>query len=1201
MGTISKPLLKLKLLDCLRNGNFQQLEDLVQMKFQPLDDPDVQEVVHLILHYSVQVAPISLIKDIVSHWSNESNRDKNLLYLDVNHQDADGNTPLHLASLQSRGDVIQFLLQHHNINDCLLNNAHLQAVELCKNLAIAQMMHASRAKYVGEIAQEFRQAFNNRDFSHLEQILLNKRNSELLDINGTDPETGDTVLHEFVKKRDVVMVRWIIENGGDPFKRDKRGKLPLSLLGKLVKDKDSNSKNALDLEIKQILEKAATEQSVIDVTNNLHEPPTYRGYLKKWTNFAQGYKLRWLILSSDGTLSYYKDQDDTSNACRGSLNMSNCYLHLDSSERLKFEILSGTDGSIRWHLKGNHPIETNKWVWAIQSAIRFSKDRELMVKNTSTNLSNQPTLPPQLNLPPSPTAVGDKLNIITMHSFHSSDPNSYSNHHLLSASTSSISSGDIDLNDNLTESGKQYVSKLKHNQVPYTSGGMPSFDESIKTSSSLINKSELKNIKSIDEENSVGESEGSKIKEDNGGLRFNYDSYIQELSMMQRSISIEISSLTELLHDSNSNSQMLETVRKSLNTISQTFDEINHFTQLRDRKLVKMLTKQQDINNLWIKSVTELELELVDKTEKLAFLDTERKNLKKLLQKKISETAVISDNHGSISKDENILLTNYHTAVSKPLEEIAELIRTNDNEEDSETDEFFDAEDMGNRYTDVLLMESSNSNISGMVSTSSATSDIKIKKSPSMIDSDKLKSVQSENSSECTEITPSNLIDDIIDSRSVSQEEFSVTVVQKDKEMKIKNENSFCGYEDGIRTKLSLGKDNRPKISLWSVLKSMIGKDMTRMTLPVTFNEPTSLLQRVAEDLEYSELLDQAASFSDSTLRLLYVAVFAASSSSSTTKRVAKPFNPLLGETYEYCREEKHYRFFTEQVSHHPPISATWTESPKWDFWGESNVDSRFNGRSFDFKHLGLWYLNLRPDDGSAEDLYTWKKPNNTVIGILIGNPQVDNVGDVKIVNHVTGDYCLLHFIPRGWRATNAYEVKGEVFNSKGEKKWLLGGRWNDSIYAKKVLPSNLTDEVKLDRSETQSLINGPNFEGAKFLIWHIHERPDAPFNLTQFAITLNAPQPHLIPWLPPTDTRLRPDQRAMEEGRYDEAGDEKHRVEEKQRAFRKRRETNGVTYQPKWFTRAIHPITNQEYWNYNDQYWKLRKDHKLEHCGDIF
>lgn len=113
----------------------------------------------------------------------------------------------------------------------------------------------------------------------------------------------------------------------------------------------------------------------------------------------------------------------------------------------------------------------------------------------------------------------------------------------------------------------------------------------------------------------------------------------------------------------------------------------------------------------------------------------------------------------------------------------------------------------------------------------------------------------------------------------------------------------------------------------------MIGKDMTRMTLPVSFNEPTSLLQRVAEDLEYTDLLDIAADRHDSLERLVYVAAFAASEYASTIGRVAKPFNPLLGETFEYVRPDKGYRFFIEQVSHHPPIGAAWAESTKWDYY----------------------------------------------------------------------------------------------------------------------------------------------------------------------------------------------------------------------------------------------------------------------------
>lgn len=77
------------------------------------------------------------------------------------------------------------------------------------------------------------------------------------------------------------------------------------------------------------------------------------------------------------------------------------------------------------------------------------------------------------------------------------------------------------------------------------------------------------------------------------------------------------------------------------------------------------------------------------------------------------------------------------------------------------------------------------------------------------------------------------------------------------------------------------------------------------------------LLQRLCEELEYSELLDKASELSDPYERMVYVAAFAVSSYGSSYFRAgSKPFNPLLGETYECIREDKGFRFVAEQVSH---------------------------------------------------------------------------------------------------------------------------------------------------------------------------------------------------------------------------------------------------------------------------------------------
>lgn len=75
------------------------------------------------------------------------------------------------------------------------------------------------------------------------------------------------------------------------------------------------------------------------------------------------------------------------------------------------------------------------------------------------------------------------------------------------------------------------------------------------------------------------------------------------------------------------------------------------------------------------------------------------------------------------------------------------------------------------------------------------------------------------------------------------------------------------------------------------------------------------MLQRLTEDLEYHELLDKAARCDSSLEQLCLVAAFSVSSYSTTVYRTAKPFNPLLGETYELDRREDFgYRSLCEQV-----------------------------------------------------------------------------------------------------------------------------------------------------------------------------------------------------------------------------------------------------------------------------------------------
>ncbi|KAI0820585.1 Oxysterol-binding protein-domain-containing protein [Trametes gibbosa] len=395
-----------------------------------------------------------------------------------------------------------------------------------------------------------------------------------------------------------------------------------------------------------------------------------------------------------------------------------------------------------------------------------------------------------------------------------------------------------------------------------------------------------------------------------------------------------------------------------------------------------------------------------------------------------------------------------------------------------------------------------------------------------------------------------------------------------------------------LRDRLSITSDDRPPMSLWAVLKNSIGKDLTKISFPVFFNEPTSMLQRMAEDMEFSECLDAAYAEDDPQRRLAFVAAFAMSNYSSTIGRIAKPFNPMLSETFEYVRFDKEYRYVSEQVSHHPPMSACWAESPHWRYYGEVDAQNKFMGKSFEIRPTGVAHAELLLPEARAPNYpkakgahvkglvvehYSWKKVTTNISGFILGSPTIDHYGDMIVTNHRTGDQCVLTFKPRGWRGKDAFEISGYVQDPQGNVVYEIAGRWNSQLVARQVGTGvgQLHPDVPLGSPTS------PTPSSEYILLWRNSQKPPAPFNLTPFAITLNdCPEDSLKPFLCPTDCRLRPDQRAFELGKYERANDLKNKQEEYQRATRRAREEGRAPpHKPRWFAATTDPDTRERVW----------------------
>lgn len=316
---------------------------------------------------------------------------------------------------------------------------------------------------------------------------------------------------------------------------------------------------------------------------------------------------------------------------------------------------------------------------------------------------------------------------------------------------------------------------------------------------------------------------------------------------------------------------------------------------------------------------------------------------------------------------------------------------------------------------------------------------------------------------------------------------------------------------------------------------------------------------------------------------MIYVAAFAYSKYASTTGVFTTPFNPLLGETYEYARSDKNYRFLAEQVSHHPPNGAVWAESSKWTYYGESAMKFKFYGKSFDIISSGTWFLKLRLASGLTE-LYTWKKPDVSVaLGVIAGSPTVKKYGPMEVKNWTTGEVCVMG----GWKVSPKCQFGGSVKDASGRTLFNLGGRLNSKIYAQ-MTPGY---EVPVEKPKSDGArLNSTSDPSQAFVVWEANQPlSGAPFNLTPFLVTLNDLPDKLRVYLPPTDTRFRPDQRAIEHNQYDLAAAEKKRLEEKQRERRREREAACEDFVPRWFRRARCDITGEYYWDFDGSYWEER------------
>ena len=601
------------------------------------------------------------------------------------------------------------------------------------------------------------------------------------------------------------------------------------------------------------------DKTLIPNSTPLTEPPVLKGYLNKYTNVAKGYNTRWFVLkggvlsctffkSTSGFFFFfakilgidYRHQDDETVASRGSISMKMAVLR--DTERTRFEIHSVPSrthhqhsGTQKWFMKANHPVEAHRWTQAIAKSIEWYKSRDGAESDTSSIVAGGSLR--RIKSTRRKSAESDSSMMRTSPSMHSQTLSGFwkKNSHGNGGSTMRDPDSDLDMMDASPDLSRD--------------AGSPE--------QNLADKMENEE-EDGDDTSSAANSENKSPPHPNIDLQANATAAQLELTIQMVANMTSSSSTTTTVP-----SHFRETISALIDSLQTTQTLLAEYTsmgQSRDGWYARQLRKERARQDVWeeslrvvVKEGESLEQELRKRSRNrgsrvfsvgspagtagdgkkrrpsgLGFVMAPERVVTEELPSPISEgeppaSAVTPTASYSPIALQEYTPTSYPTAPRTPLlphtppdddtsfgpipaitidgdydKTLAKAVDEGDYDHDTdEEDEFFDAIE-ANALPNMLVYEALTS------------------KSP--------EAAASGGGSGTT-------------TRSFANQQEQSLISMK------ANQGFYAGYAD-MRTSLKLSAE-RPNASLWSVLKHSIGKDLTKISFPVFFNEPTSMLQRM--------------------------------------------------------------------------------------------------------------------------------------------------------------------------------------------------------------------------------------------------------------------------------------------------------------------------------------------------------------------
>uniref|UniRef100_F7A3Q9 Oxysterol-binding protein n=1 Tax=Xenopus tropicalis TaxID=8364 RepID=F7A3Q9_XENTR len=241
------------------------------------------------------------------------------------------------------------------------------------------------------------------------------------------------------------------------------------------------------------------------------------------------------------------------------------------------------------------------------------------------------------------------------------------------------------------------------------------------------------------------------------------------------------------------------------------------------------------------------------------------------------------------------------------------------------------------------------------------------------------------------------------------------------------------------------------KSLIWTLLKQVRpGMDLSKVVLPTFILEPRSFLDKLSDYYYHADFLSEAALEENPYSRMKKVVKWYLSGFYKKPKGLKKPYNPILGETFRclwiHPRTSSKTFYISEQVSHHPPVSAFYVSNRKDGFClsGSILAKSKFYGNSLSALLEGegrLTFLNRGED-------YLMTMPYAHCKGILYGTMTLELGGSVTITCEKTSYSATLDFKLKPFLGSDdsVNQISGKIKLGK-EVLATLEGHWDSEVF----------------------------------------------------------------------------------------------------------------------------------------------------------